>query len=110
MESENVRHVLDRDVPGSKLANDPLELGPESSLRVSETSPLPRGRCPLAGEAAGDAVDGLEVVRADGSDVIVNRDSWPSPLEQGPTVGLALDEPGVLDPGLGESGVEQPGS
>jgi hypothetical protein len=50
MESEDVRHVLDDDVAGSKLANDSSELGPESSLRMSEASPLPRRRGPLHGK------------------------------------------------------------
>jgi hypothetical protein len=106
MESEDVRHVLDDDVAGSKLANDSSELGPQRSLRVSEASPLPRRRGSLAWEAAGDAVDGLEVVGADVSDVVVNRAPWPSSGEQGAAVGLTLDEPCVLVAGLVESGVE----
>jgi hypothetical protein len=109
MNSEDRGHVLHQHESGPKLANDSLELGPQRSLRVSETSPLPGGRCSLTREAAGDAVDGLEVVRADGPDVIVNRAPWESPREQPAAELVTLDKPGMLEPGLMEPDIEKPG-
>ena len=110
MESEDVRHVLDEHVSRHQLANDASELGPESSLRVSEASPLAGGRCTLAREAARDAVDRGEVAGADRSDVIVNRAPWESPGEQSAAPFVTLNEPGVVASGLVESGVEQAGT
>jgi len=110
MESKNVRHVLDRDVLGSKLANDSLELGPQRSLRVSQASPLPGCGCALAREATDDRFDRFEVVGADGSDIIENRDSWPPSGEVLASPLVALDEPGMLNSGLFKADVEEPGS
>jgi hypothetical protein len=114
VESANSCDVLDRHVPRSKLAHDSSELGPQRSLRMAETSARAGVRSALAGEAAGDAVDGLKSMprRAplSGSDIIVNRDSWPPSFEEGSPVGLTLDEPGVPDPCLVESGVEESGA
>ena len=107
MESEDVRHVLDEHVSRHQLANDASELGPQSSLRVSEASPLPGGRCALAREAAGDAIDAGEVASADRADVVVNRAPWESSGEQSAPKLVGLDEPGVVMSGLVESGVEE---
>jgi hypothetical protein len=109
MDREKVRHVLDEHVAGSKLANDPLELGPQRSLRMSETSPLPGARSPLTREAAGDTIDGSEIVGADGTDVIVNRDPWEPALEDSAAVLVTLDEPSMPMPGLGEPEIKEPG-
>lgn len=110
MKSEDSGHVLDQDVGGLNLANDSSELGPESSLRMSEASAKPRARDALAGEPADDPVDRLEVVRADGADVVVDGAPGPALGEELAAVGLALDEPGMLDAGLVESRVEETGS
>ena len=104
---EDVGHVLDHDVPGLQLANDSLELGPQRSLRVSEPRPLTGGADALAGEAADDALDPGEVVGADGSHVIVNRDPREASPKEISSLGLSLDEPCVLVAGLVESGVEK---
>src|SRR3954454_6595726 len=77
---------------------------------MSETSPLPGARRPLAREAAGDAVDGSEVVGADGADVIVNRDPGEPPLEDASPVLVTLDEPSVTVPGLDEPEIQEPGA
>jgi hypothetical protein len=107
MERADRRHVLDGDVARSKLANDASELGPESSLRVSEASPLPGAACALAGESADDPVNRGEGRGAGGADVIVNRDAWPSSVEQSAAELVTLNEPGVPDSCLVESCVEQ---
>jgi len=110
MERANRRHVLDRDVPRSKLANDPLELGPDSSLRMVEAIARAGVGSALAREPPDDPVDPLEVVGADGSDVIVNRAPWPASCEEGSPVGFTFDEPGVLDAGVVEALVEEAGA
>lgn len=56
MEGEKVRHVLDEDVSGSKLANGPPHLSPQNGFGVLESVLLARARGALAGEAAGDDV------------------------------------------------------
>lgn len=110
VKSENSGHVLDQDVGGLNFANDSSELGPESSLRMSEASAKPCPRDALARESADNPVDPCEVVRADGPDIIVDGALGPAAGEELATVGLALDEPGVLDAGLVEPCVEQAGS
>jgi hypothetical protein len=110
MERADCRHVLDPDVLGSKLANDSRELGPESSLRMVETIARAGVGSALAREPADDPVDPLEVAGTDSADVVVNRASWPSAGEECAAFGLAFDEPGVFDPCVMESFVEQAGA
>jgi hypothetical protein len=114
MDRADSRHVLDGDVPGSKLAHDSSELGPESSLRMVEASARAGVRSALAGEAAGDEVDGLKDVSALPSSFPVGPGlrAWPSfaiPCGVGRSVICSSDGSDVIEnrdswPALGEQG------
>jgi hypothetical protein len=59
VKSEDVGHILHQHVPGPKLANGSSHLSPQNGLGMPEPLPLTGGAGSLAGEPAGDEVDGL---------------------------------------------------
>jgi hypothetical protein len=107
MEGEKVRHVLDEDVSGSKLANGAPHLSPQNGLGVPESLTLARGRRALAGEAAGDDIDSSSRSCSDGSDVVEDGDAGEALFEDGSTPGVDLAEPGMLEAGEVETEGEQ---
>ena len=112
MENKEVRHVLNDDVAGSKLANGSGHLSPQNGLGMSEALSPPGGRGSLARETADNDVDSSNSVRpfgsrSDVSDIAVDGDSGPALLEDRPPEGVGLCEPGVLEPGEVEPVVEQ---
>jgi hypothetical protein len=109
VDSKEVRHVLHQDVTGSKLANGSGHLSPQNSLGMVEPVPFPSGRGSLAGEPAGDEVDGVAAI-PDVSNIAM--DSCPGPPlgeEVAPEL-VGLAEPGVVDPGEVEAVVEEAGA
>jgi hypothetical protein len=73
---------------------------------MAESLPTAGDAGSLAGEAAGDEIDGLDP----GSDVAyvsVNRDSWEPLLEDSRTELILLAKPAMLEPGQMEAVGEQ---
>jgi hypothetical protein len=81
MEGEKVRHVLDEDVSGSKLANGPPHLSPQNGFGVLETVAFAGGRDALTGEAAGDDIDGSSRSCSDCSDIVEDGDAGETEFE-----------------------------
>lgn len=73
----SARDVLPHREPGPKLANDARLFVPETARLTSETSAVASVRQILAGTPAADEVDGGEVVRADGSHVVMSNSVGP---------------------------------
>jgi hypothetical protein len=88
MESEDVRHVLDDDVAGSKLANGSEHLSPQNGLGMIEPGLLAGARRALAREAAGDDVDSGNRVSSDGPHVVDDGDAGEPFGEDGPPPGI----------------------
>jgi hypothetical protein len=103
---EEGRHVLHDDVGGSKLANDPGELGPKTRAGAIEPGSSPGTGEVLAGEATADEVDRREVLRSDPADVLESLRSWEVALEDRPAVGVLLDLPCDPHPAALEAEVE----
>lgn len=99
MEGEKVRHVLDEDVSGSKLADGPEHLAPQNGLGVAESLTLACGRRALAGEAAGDDIDGSSTSCSDCSDIVEDGDAREAEFEDRSSPGVGLAEPGMLEAG-----------
>jgi hypothetical protein len=78
---------------GSKLANDPGELGPKTRAGTVESGPSPGAAEVLTGEAAADEIDGGEVAGAGLSHVLESPGVWEVPGEDGSAVGILLDLP-----------------
>jgi hypothetical protein len=108
MEGEKVRHVLDEDVSGSKLADGAPHLAPQNGLGVSESLTLAGGRGSLAGEASGDDIDGSSRSCSDCSDVVENGDAGEAEFEDRSSPGVDLAEPRMLEPGEVEAEGEHP--
>jgi hypothetical protein len=105
VESKEMRHVLHQHVPGSKLANGSEHLEPQNGLGMVEPVPLPSSRSALAGEPAGDEVNGLAAI-ADVSNICMDPGIRPSLVEDASSPFVGFAEPGVLDSGLMEAVVE----
>jgi hypothetical protein len=90
--------VLHDDVAGSKLANDPGELGPKTRAGSVDSGPSPGAAEVLTREAAADEVDRGEVASADLSHVLESPGVWEVLGEDGSTVGILLDLPGDSHP------------
>lgn len=86
-------YVLHDDVAGSKLANDPGELGPKTRAGSVDSGAVAGGAEVLTGEAAADEVDRREVLRADLADVFEALRLGEVAREDGPAVGVLLDLP-----------------
>jgi hypothetical protein len=102
---EEGRDVLHDDVAGSKLANDPGELGPKTRAGAIETSSSSGSAEVLAGEAAADEIDRVEVAGADVSHVFEALGVGELAGEDGAAVGVLLDlprdaHPAALEPEL----------
>jgi hypothetical protein len=110
MEGEKVRHVLDEDVSGSKLANGAPHLSPQNGLGVAESLTLAGRRGALAGEAAGDDIDGSSGSCSDDSDIVEDGDSGEALGEDFAAPGVDLAEPGVTETGEVEAEGEQAGA
>jgi hypothetical protein len=106
LSGEEGRDVLHDDVSGSKLANDPGELGPKTRAgAVDPGSPAGAAEV-LAGEAAADEVNRVEVVDPDLSHVFVSGGVGEVLGEDGSAVGVLLDLPGDSHPGPLEAELE----
>jgi hypothetical protein len=103
-EAEDVGHVLDQDVSGSKLANDSEHLAPQNGLGMVEPRSLPCGRRALAREAAGDEVDPSSVSCSEVSDVCVLGGVGEPLGEHAASPGVGLADPC----GLAEAGEHEP--
>lgn len=107
MEGEKVRHVLDEDVSGSKLANGAPHLAPQNGLGVSEPLALAGGRGALAGEAAGDDIGSRSASCSDCPDVVEDGDAGEAEFEDRSPPGVDLTEPRVSETGEVEAVGEQ---
>lgn len=87
------RNVLDDDEPRAELADDAGILSPEAGAGVVEAGALARVREPLAGEAAADDVDPLELRRPDCSDIAVPLRVRPVFRKYAPAPRVLLDLP-----------------
>jgi hypothetical protein len=99
-------HVLHDDVAGSKLANDPGELGPKTRAGAVDPGSSAGAAEVLTGEAAADEVDRVEVVDPDLSHVLVSGGAGEVTGEDGSAVGVELDLPVDPHPGPLEAEVE----
>lgn len=98
--------VLHDDVSGSKLANDPSELGPKTRALTVDASLVASDAEVLAGEASADEVDGGEVVCSDRSHVFESLGVGEVLGEYGSAVGVELDLPEGAHSGSLEAEVE----
>lgn len=98
--------VLHDRISGAKLANDPSELRPKTRAGSVDPGSLAGEADVLAGEATADQVHRLEVVGADGADVVETLGIWKVLGEDGLAVGVELDLPGGLHPRPLEAEVE----
>jgi hypothetical protein len=89
--------VLHEDVVGSKLPNDPSELGPKTRASVGESFASAGDTEALAGEAAADELDGGEIVGANVTYIDVSNSVRESRLKYGPAIGVELDLPRRLE-------------
>lgn len=88
------RHVLDEHPAWPEFADDAGDLPPEATpVPVFEAGAFPRRRDILAGEAAGDEIDPLEVPGVGESDVAAPVDGRPVSGKDVLTVRLAFDLP-----------------
>jgi hypothetical protein len=110
MDSEDVRHVLDDDEDGLKLANNASEVGPQRSLWMTEASKAPGCAVALARPAAGDAVDASEVRPSAGANVVSNNRIGPSSGKLTATPLIGFHEPGVPMARLRQPHIEQTGA
>lgn len=91
VDSKDVRHVLHEDVAGSKLANGSGHLAPQNGLGVVEPVAESGGAGSLAGEPAGEEING-PAPSADCSNVVVSnsaRESLGEDSLTSPLIGLA---------------------
>jgi hypothetical protein len=105
---EEGRDVLHDDVAGSKLANDPGELGPKTRAGAVDPGSSAGAAEVLAGEAAADEIDGVELTGADLAHVLESDGVREVPGEDCPAVGVLLDLPGDLHPRPLEAELESP--
>jgi hypothetical protein len=75
---------------------------------MAEASARAGVRSALAGEAAGDEPDPFELLGSGRSDIVKNRDSWPSRTEDFPPRRVRFDEPLMPDPGHRQAEIQQP--
>jgi hypothetical protein len=106
MEREQVRHVLDEHVTGSKLANGSEHLEPQNGLGVPEPLALPGRAAALARKPTGNEVN-APAVMADVSNIVNDSCSGPAAGEDAAPPLVALAEPCVVDAGEGEAEVEE---
>lgn len=106
LENKEIRDVLHEHVVGSKLANGSEHLSPQNGFGVSEALFLACSRDALAGEAAGDDIDGSSINCSELSDVLEDWNSRPALGEDVPAEGVGLTEEGVLESGEVQSEVE----
>ncbi|HKB50994.1 MAG TPA: hypothetical protein VKC63_06150 [Solirubrobacterales bacterium] len=99
-------HVLHDDVSRSKLANDPGELGPKTRAGAVDASSSTGATEVLAGEAAADEIDGVELAGSDLPHVLESGGVGEVPGEDGPAEGVELDLPGDAHPRSLEAEVE----
>jgi hypothetical protein len=107
VESKDGCDVLHQRVARSKLAKNPCLLSPKDSLGMTEPLALAGVAGTLAGEAPDDEVDSLHPSSVDCADIVEDRDSGPAELEDRPSIGFALAEPCVAQPGEVQPVVEQ---
>jgi hypothetical protein len=94
-ESSETRNILSDDPIWSEFSNEPSEFVPETTSFAVETGAAARLRNVLAGEAAGDEIDGNSIgskaLRGERSDVIEDRNLGPVMGKDAPAeiVGLA---------------------
>jgi hypothetical protein len=98
-DSKEVRHVLDDDISGSKLANDSEHLTPQNGFGMLKAVSLARCAGSLAGEPSGDDVDSLGVMSSNCSNVVEDGDAWPPSGEDASPPRIDLTEPCVLKAG-----------
>jgi hypothetical protein len=98
--------VLHDDVAGSKLANDPGELGPKTRAGAVDARSSAGAAEVLTGEAAAEEVDRVELAGSDLSHVLESDGVGEAPGEDGPAEGVELDLPGDAHPGALEAEVE----
>jgi len=98
--------VLHDDVAGSKLANDPGELGPKTRAGAVKSGASSGVAEVLAREAAADEINDPELLRADLPNVAESLSAGEVSGEDGPAVGILLDLPGDAHPGPLEAEVE----
>lgn len=111
VESKEIRHVLQQDVAGSKLANGSGHLAPQNGLGMAEPGLEPGRTGPFAGEPSGDEVDGLGGDPTNSSNVGENRTPWEPPLEHAPSPRVGLTTPAqVSQPGEVQADVELSGA
>ena len=93
------RHVLDEHPAWLEFADEAGELAPEAAALAGDAFAFPRARDVLTGEAAGDAVDGLEGGGVAEADVAASVDMGPVPFEDVATVGVDFDLPAHSEAG-----------
>jgi len=103
---EEPRDVLKHHPLGPKLVNDADDLEEEAGAAAGKSAPLAHGADVLAGEAAGDDVDGAEIGGAAEPDVIVLRGLWKAVCEDRPASGIDFDLPCGLKACVFESNIE----
>lgn len=91
--------VLDEDIKGLQLSNQPGELFPQARARALKPSTTPGIRQVLAGKAARKYLDGRQVVGSDVAHVLEARDTRPVARQDLAAVGIDLDLEGALEAG-----------
>jgi hypothetical protein len=99
-------HVLHDDVAGSKLANDPGEIGPKTRAGAVDPDASSGAAEVLAGEAAADEIDGVELAGSDRLHVLEPGGGGKVPGEDASAEGIELDLPGDAHPRPLEAEVE----
>ena len=97
--------VLNQDPSGPKLANESLELKPESGTLAFEPRPFARRRDVLTREPSAEDVDWGDAAGADLSDVAESGDVWPVLAKDPLAEGVLLTEPLDLHSGALQSQV-----
>jgi hypothetical protein len=75
---------------------------------MAEASARAGVRSALAGKAAGDEPDPFELLGSGRSDIVKNRDSWPSRTDDFAPRRVRFDEPLMPNPGHRQAEIQQP--
>ena len=98
--------VLDKNPAGSELANDAMELPPQSGLLSSQSATASRHADVGAGESTADEVDRGKVVSSALTDIAMPFDVGPVRGEDTPALSVDLDLPGTAPAGALKPEVE----
>jgi hypothetical protein len=110
LEGEEIGDILQDDVSGSNLAHDSGHLSPQNGFRMVKSVAISCWRDTFAREPADNAVERGSIASTELPNVFQYRYARPALAERLSAPGIWLAEEGVLDSGLGKSGVEQSGS